>query len=54
MLTLVQEAEKHQSWSEGIAARNFQPTDVLGFHYVNTAGENWRAASLQKILIVQL
>ena len=39
MLTLVQEAEKHQSWSEGIAARNFQPTDVLGFHYVNTAGK---------------
>lgn len=53
MLTLVQEAEKHQSWSEGIAARNFQPTDVLGFHYVNTAG-NWRAAFPRLTAIAQL
>lgn len=39
ILTLVQEAEKHQSWQDNIEARNFQPTDVLGFHYIDTASK---------------
>jgi len=34
-LTLVQEAERTQSWLDRIEARNFQPSDALGFH--NTA-----------------
>jgi len=34
-LTLVQEAERVQSWQDRIEARNFQPSDALGFH--NTA-----------------
>lgn len=36
ILTLVQEAEELQSWSDKITARNIQPTDALGFH--NTTG----------------
>lgn len=32
MLTLVQEAEKLQSWKDRIEARNIQPSDALGFH----------------------
>lgn len=31
-LTLVQEAERRQSWQDRIEARNFQPSDALGFH----------------------
>jgi TonB-linked SusC/RagA family outer membrane protein len=31
-LTLVQEAEKRQYWSDVIQARNILPTDALGFH----------------------
>ena len=34
-LTLVQEAERRQSWLDRIEARNFEPSDALGFH--NTA-----------------
>jgi len=34
-LTLAQEAERRQSWHDQINAKNFQPSDVLGFH--NTA-----------------
>lgn len=38
-VTLVQEAEEHQSWKDWIEARNIQPTDVLGFHNVGSAGK---------------
>lgn len=31
-VTLVQEAEERQSWSDVIRARNITPTDALGFH----------------------
>lgn len=31
-LTLGQEAEERKYWSDGIEARNIQPTDALGFH----------------------
>jgi TonB-linked outer membrane protein, SusC/RagA family len=34
-VTLVQESERVQSWKDRIEARNFQPSDALGFH--NTA-----------------
>lgn len=37
-VTLVQEAEKNQSWNDRIVARNITPSDVLGFHYI--AGAN--------------
>lgn len=39
ILTLVQEAEKHQSWEDNIEARNFSPSDVLGFHKVDVASK---------------
>ena len=32
VLTLVQEAEELQYWSDNIYARNIQPSDALGFH----------------------
>lgn len=32
ILTLVQEAEERQYWSDNISARNIQPSDALGFH----------------------
>lgn len=38
-LTLVQEAEQHQFWSDKIQARNIEPTDALGFHYTDGAGK---------------
>ncbi len=38
-LTLVQEAEKDQYWYDEIKARNIQPTDALGFHYVTGANK---------------
>lgn len=38
-LTLVQEAERHESWSDNISARNIEPTDALGFHYTAGAGK---------------
>lgn len=31
-VTLVQEAERRQSWQDRIEARNFQPSDALGYH----------------------
>lgn len=42
-VTLVQEAEKNQYWSDNIYARNITPTDVLGFHY--TTGANKEQSS---------
>lgn len=36
-VTLSQEAEEHKSWKDRIEARDFTPTDALGFHYVNGA-----------------
>lgn len=36
-VTLSQEAEEHKSWEDKIQARDFTPTDALGFHYVNGA-----------------
>lgn len=37
-VTLVQEAEKLKTWSDEIEARDFTPTDALGFH--NVTGSN--------------
>ena len=37
-MTLVQEAERHQTWRDYIQARNIEPTDALGFHF--TGGAN--------------
>lgn len=42
-LTLVQEAEELQSWSDVIRARNIQPSDALGFH--NTQNGSKEASS---------
>ncbi|MDR0543119.1 MAG: SusC/RagA family TonB-linked outer membrane protein, partial [Dysgonamonadaceae bacterium] len=40
-LTLAQEAERRQSWQDRIEARNFQPSDALGFHNTsNSTKEN--------------
>lgn len=39
VLTLVQEAEKRESWFDGIYARNIQPSDALGFHNTESAGK---------------
>ena len=36
-VTLAQEAEEHRMWSESISARDFTPSDALGFHYINGA-----------------
>jgi TonB-linked SusC/RagA family outer membrane protein len=36
-VTLLQNAESHLSWNEKITARDFQPTDALGFHNVGAA-----------------
>lgn len=33
-VTLLQNAESHQMWKETMTARDFQPTDALGFHNV--------------------
>ena len=42
-LTLVQEAERRQSWQDRIEARNFQPSDALGFHNTeNSTKDNSR------------
>lgn len=38
-VTLVQEAEEHRRWNDWIEARNIQPSDVLGFHNVGSAGK---------------
>ena len=40
-LTLVQEAEERLSWQDRIEARNFQPSDALGYHNTsNSTKEN--------------
>lgn len=40
-LTLVQEAEQRESWQDRIEARNFQPSDALGYHNTsNSTKEN--------------
>ncbi len=39
-LTLVQEAEELKTWLDVINARNFQPTDALGFHNTQNAGKD--------------
>ncbi len=36
-VTLVQEAEEHRSWQDRIYARNLDPTDALGYHYIASA-----------------
>lgn len=36
-ITLSQEAEEHLSWKDRIEARDFTPTDVLGYHYIQPA-----------------
>ena len=38
-VTLVQEAEQHQFWSDITQARKIEPTDALGFHYTSGAGK---------------
>lgn len=36
-VTLLQNAEEHQSWNENVTARDFSPTDALGFHNIGAA-----------------
>jgi TonB-linked SusC/RagA family outer membrane protein len=36
-VTLLQNAEEHRSWWEKITARDFSPTDALGFHNIGAA-----------------
>jgi len=36
-VTLLQNAEEHRSWWESITARDFTPTDALGFHNIGAA-----------------
>ena len=38
-MTLVQEAERHQTWRDYIRARKIEPTDALGFHFTSGAGK---------------
>ena len=38
-VTLVQEAERHQTWRDFINARKIEPTDALGFHFTSGAGK---------------
>ena len=38
-VTLVQEAERHQTWMDFIRARKIEPTDALGFHFTSGAGK---------------
>lgn len=37
--TLVQEAEELKYWSTSVSARNIQPTDAMGFHYIDGANK---------------
>jgi TonB-linked SusC/RagA family outer membrane protein len=37
MVTLMQGSEEHKSWEESIVARDFSPTDALGYHYIQGA-----------------
>lgn len=36
-VTLLQNAEEHKGWKESITARDFSPTDALGFHNIGAA-----------------
>lgn len=36
-VTLLQNAEEHRSWMDSITARDFSPTDALGFHNLGAA-----------------
>jgi len=36
-VTLLQNAEEHKGWKESITARDFSPTDALGFHNLGAA-----------------
>lgn len=38
-VTLVQEAENRRSWNTRVEARNFAPSDALGFHYIDVANK---------------
>ena len=38
-VTLVQEAERHQTWMDFIRARKIEPTDALSFHFTSGAGK---------------
>lgn len=38
-LTLAQEAEEYRTWNTVVNARDFTPTDALGFHYINGANK---------------
>ncbi|MFZ0280600.1 MAG: SusC/RagA family TonB-linked outer membrane protein [Bacteroidales bacterium] len=38
--TFVQNAEKYQYWNEYIERRNFQPSDILGYHRIQAATED--------------
>ena len=38
-VTLVQEAERHQTWKDILRARNIEPTDALGFHFTSGASK---------------
>lgn len=40
ILTLVQEAEERQSWSDRIIARNILPSEALGFHATENADKS--------------
>jgi TonB-linked SusC/RagA family outer membrane protein len=37
IVTLMQGSEEHKSWEESIVARDFSPTDALGYHYLQGA-----------------
>ena len=38
-VTLSQEAEEHKNWKTVVEARDFTPTDALGFHYIDAANK---------------
>lgn len=40
IVTLVQEAEERQKWSDNLYANNLQPSDALGFHNVEAANKD--------------
>lgn len=43
--TFVQNAEKYQYWHDYMYRRNFQPTDVLGYHRIQAATEDVEISS---------
>ncbi|MDR0756890.1 MAG: SusC/RagA family TonB-linked outer membrane protein [Tannerella sp.] len=44
IVTLMQGSEEHRSWYESITARDFSPTDALGYHFL--AGANMAKSSV--------